>query len=328
MNANINKAIKYVFSVLFAAVLLYVSFRGVKWADFAQGLKECRWWFLGASMLAGACAFALRGLRWRRLLGPIGEVKSIDTYDAVTIGNVSNMLFPFLGEFVRCGIVSRRAKMRYDKVIGTIALERVWDMLTVAILFMVLFVFTWVDYGTFFTERIWTPLVNRFNWVVWLVIGIIVFAGCAALWAIVKFHEKNAFLGKIYHAFGGLIQGFLSVLKMEKKWFFIIDTLLIWCMYWLQIVFLIHALPDAAGMNIIDALFIMLAGSIASFIPVPGGFGAYHYLVALSLSSLYGFTWQAGIVFATVAHESQALTMLITGAISFVHQSITSHKND
>jgi len=321
-----TKILKYVASLLFAAALLYVSFRGVDWADFVQALKECRWWFLCGSMLAGASAFALRGLRWRRLLRPIGDVKPLDAYDAVTIGNVSNMVFPFLGEFVRCGLVSKKQTLRYDKVIGTVALERIWDMLSVAVLFVILFIFKWGEFGTFFTERMWIPLVNRFNWIVWLILGILVLIGCVALWAIVKFHEKNAFLGKVYHTFGGLIQGFGSVLKMESKGIFILDTALIWSMYWLQIVFLTHAIPAAAGMNIIDALFIMLAGSIASFIPVPGGFGAYHYLVALSLSSLYGFTWQAGIVFATVAHESQALTMLLTGAASFIRQNIVHHK--
>ena len=113
---------------------------------------------------------------------------------------------------------------------------------------------------------------------------------------------------------------------MEKKWAFMLQTALIWAMYWLQIVFLTHALPAAEGMGIVDALFIMLAGSIASFVPVPGGFGAYHYLVALSLSSLYGFSWQMGIVFATIAHESQALTMIITGASSFLRQSLLKNE--
>jgi len=325
MKATVQKTLKYIVSVAVAVALLYVSFRGVEWSDFVSGLKECRWWFLGGSMLAGACAFALRGLRWRRLLLPLGDAERLDTYDAVTIGNVSNMLFPFLGEFVRCGIVARNAKTRYDKVIGTVALERVWDMLSVAVLFVILFIFKWGDFGGFFVSRIWHPLVNRFDWFVWLVIVLVVAAGVAALWLLVKFHTKNAFLDKLYNAFGGLIQGFGSVLEMEKKWYFIVDTVLIWTMYWIQIILLTHALPAAAGMNIIDALFIMLAGSIASFVPVPGGFGAYHYLVALSLSSLYGFSWQMGIVFATVAHESQAITMLITGAASFVRQSIKNH---
>lgn len=327
MNDKLGRMVKYAGSLVFAGILLYVSFRGVKWTDFVQALAGCRWWFLGASMLAGVSAFVLRGLRWRRILAPMGKVEASDTYDAVTIGNVSNMLFPFLGEFVRCGLVSRRSKLRYDKVLGTVALERVWDMLSVAVLFMVLFVFTWVKFGGFFMEKMWLPLVNRFTWVVWLMLGITVMAGSGVVVAIVKFHERNALLGRIYGTFGGLLQGFGSVLRMDNKWSFIFETALIWAMYWLQIIFLIHAIPAAAGMNVIDALFIMLAGSIASFIPVPGGFGAYHYLVALSLSSLYGFSWQAGIVFATVAHESQALTMLVTGAASFIRQNFI-RRND
>lgn len=328
METTAKKILRYVVSVAFAGLLLYFSFRGVEWADFVSGLKECRWWFLLLSMLAGVGAFMLRGLRWRRLIMPLSEneVKGLDTYDGVTIGNVSNMVFPFLGEFVRCGLVSRRTGTRYDKVLGTVALERIWDMLSVAVLFVILFVFTWVEFGAFFTERMWLPLVSRFSWIVWMMLGLMALGACIMLYALVRYHDRNAFLGKVYDTFGGLIQGFGSVLKMDGKWLFMLQTALIWTMYWLQIVFLTHAVPAAAGMGLVDALFIMLAGSIASFIPVPGGFGAYHYLVALSLSSLYGFTWQMGIVFATVAHESQAATMILTGAVSFVRQSLRRHE--
>lgn len=328
MEADFKKTVRYIVSVALAGLLLYASFRGVEWSDFASGLKECRWWFLLMSMFAGAAAFMLRGFRWRHLLSPLsdGEIRRIDCYDAVTIGNVSNMVFPFLGEFVRCGLVSRKQKIRYDKVLGTVALERVWDMLSVAVLFMILFVFTWVRFGAFFTERIWIPLTSRFTWVVWLILAIILVTGCMILYAIVRYRGNNPLLRKLHDAFAGLYQGFGSVIRMDRKWMFMIETALIWAMYWLQIVFLTHAFPAAAGMGVVDALFIMLAGSIASFVPVPGGFGAYHYLVALSLSSLYGFSWQMGIVFATIAHESQALTMIVTGAASFLRQSLKKNE--
>ena len=348
MEANIKKTLRYIVSVALAGLLLFASFHGVEWADFVAGLKECRWWFLLLSMLAGAAAFMLRGLRWRNLLSPLSEdgIGRLDAYDAVTIGNVSNMVFPFLGEFVRCGLVSKKQKIRYDKVLGTVALERVWDMLSVAILFVILFIkrlfrslntivqvhkiettvtMNVVSHG-FFTERIWLPLTSRFTWVVWLMLAIVFVTGCAVLYAIISYRGSNSLLNRIHDAFSGLFQGFGSVLRMEKKWAFMLQTALIWAMYWLQIVFLTHALPAAEGMGIADALFIMLAGSIASFVPVPGGFGAYHYLVALSLSSLYGFSWQMGIVFATIAHESQALTMIITGAASFLRQSLLKNE--
>jgi len=61
----------------------------------------------------------------------------------------------------------------------------------------------------------------------------------------------------------------------------------------------------------------MLAGSLSSLVPVPGGFGAFHYVVASALAAVYGIPWEAGIIFATLSHESQTVTMLICGGCSY-----------
>ncbi len=38
---------------------------------------------------------------------------------------------------------------------------------------------------------------------------------------------------------------------------------------------------------------------------------------------MYGLPWQAGIVFATIAHESQAITMTVTGLLSVIRQELS-----
>lgn len=43
-----------------------------------------------------------------------------------------------------------------------------------------------------------------------------------------------------------------------------------------------------------DALFLMLVGSLSSLVPVPGGFGAFHYIVATALASVYGIPVPGG----------------------------------
>ena len=68
MDKKITKILKYLLSALLAAILLYFSFREVEWADFVEGLKGCRWEYIALSMAAGAFAFWLRALRWRKLL--------------------------------------------------------------------------------------------------------------------------------------------------------------------------------------------------------------------------------------------------------------------
>ena len=78
MKENIKKLIRYTASAALAAVLLWVSFRGVEWEDFMEGLRSCRWEFILLSMAAGSFAFWLRALRWRKLLLPIDTVIAAD----------------------------------------------------------------------------------------------------------------------------------------------------------------------------------------------------------------------------------------------------------
>ena len=136
MKDRIKKILKYAASASFAALLLWFSFRDVEWADFMDGLRSCRWEFIALSMAAGSFAFWLRALRWRRLLLPIDDtISRTTTFNGINIGNISNFVFPRIGEFVRCGVITRRSvpadpqkpelrKASYDKVLGTVVLER------------------------------------------------------------------------------------------------------------------------------------------------------------------------------------------------------------
>lgn len=324
MDRSLPKILKYLLCATVAGVLLYYSFRDVNWSDFVAGLKACDWPFVILSMLCGVAAFWFKGMRWTQMLRPVAPgVKYLDTYDAVTVGNLSNIVFPFLGDFVRAGYVRRNSAGKYDRALGTVALERVWDLLFVFILMALLVILKWEEFGGFVVERLWRPAIDRFDLAVWIALAILVLLAAAFVAAVVFLHARNSFLGRVHNACSGLAQGFVSVFRMDRKLLFLVGTALIWTMYWLQIVCLFHAFPPASGLGPDDALFIMLVGSLASFVPVPGGFGAYHYLVAFALSSMYGLPWQAGIVFATIAHESQAITMTVTGLLSVIRQELS-----
>ncbi|MDD4638831.1 MAG: UPF0104 family protein, partial [Bacteroidales bacterium] len=61
-------------------------------------------------------------------------------------------------------------------------------------------------------------------------------------------------------------------------------------------------------------------------VPVQGGIGAYHFIISLALTSIYGISQTTGIVFATISHESQALTMIVCGLASFAAISLSRKK--
>lgn len=316
-----KKVLKYVLSAALAVVLLYFSFRGVDWKEFWKVLAQCRWIYVALAMAAGVCAAVIRSLRWRLLLLPVDpDTSFLSCFDGFNIGKMADFVVPHVGEFVRCGYV-HSSKTTYDKALGTVVLERAWDILMLGFLIVLLLVFKWEQFGTFFIEKIVEPAAGGLNISLWWLLAIVAVLGTGALALVIALREKNRLCGKLYGFVKGLLQGAGTCLKMENKWLFLLYTALLWLMFLLMSFFIIKALPQDFGLTIIDALFIMLIGSIAGIVPVPGGFGAFHYLVAIALQTIYSIPFEMGIIFATLSHESQAITMMLIGGISYAHQA-------
>ena len=326
MDKKISNIIKYILSAGVAIILLYFSFREVEWKDFMEGLRTCRWEFIVLSMVAGIAAFWFRGLRWRQLLLPIDpSTKRITTFNAVNIGYIANFVFPRIGEFVRCGVVARRSeekKASYDKVLGTVVLERGWDMLTMLMLLVVLLSARWEKFGGFFMTQMWEPLSAKLDFSIWWIVSLLACFGLACFGLVWKFRTSGGICSRIWGLFIGLLQGFSSCFRMKDKWKFLLSTALIWSMYWLMAAATMWAIPVLDGLNMIDALFLSLAGSLGWLVPVPGGFGAFHFVVSLALQAIYGIPFETGIIFATLSHESQAITMAIFGGVSYGYESL------
>ena len=54
-----------------------------------------------------------------------------------------------------------------------------------------------------------------------------------------------------------------------------------------------------------------------------GGIGAFHFIVTLALVAVYSQSRTSGMVFAIISHESQAVTMLLTGLFAVIFLSVT-----
>ena len=160
MKDSLKKVLKYLLSMSLAVVLLWFSFREVEWADFADELALCRWGFIILSMAAGAFAFWLRGVRWRQLLLPIDpSIPRMTTFNGINIGNISNFVFPRIGEFIRCGVITRRSSATYDKVLGTVVLERGWELLVMLLMLCVVVVGGFDRFGGFLLRSVLLVLV-------------------------------------------------------------------------------------------------------------------------------------------------------------------------
>jgi len=336
------KILRSVFWALLAVVLMWFSFRDVDWKEFWKVILASRWAYVALAMAAGVFSFIFRAMRWRLLIIPVEpEVKAVDCYDGFTIGRLFNYVIPYFGEFVRCSYV-QTPRLTFDKSLGTVALERTWDILVLLLLIVIILFFRGEQFSDFFVEKMLEPAAVRLGANIWWVLAALALVIAAVVWAVCALRrrksraaqsagsisddtlstQKGPFIYRITAFFRGLAQGFSSVFKMKGKGWFLILTVLLWLMFLLMSWFIIKALPIDTGLDIVDALFIMLVGSVAGIVPVPGGFGAFHYIVALALQTIYSIPFETGIIFATLSHESQAVTTILCGLVSYVHRAL------
>ena len=323
--------VQYVLMLIVALVLLYYSFRGISWKEFVQSLSQCRWIWIVAAMAVGIVEFLTRGARWKMMLSQIDPESSIGaSYHGVTIGNLANFAFPRIGEIIRCGVVSTLKKnTTFEGAVGTVVAERAWDLICLILLTVGFAAACWSDFGEFFKNNMIDPASGKVSSSS-LIITVAVF-GSIILLAVLTFAfrkrlSKTKAGSKIVGFLSNMWHGMKAALKMKRKWLFLLLTVILWGSFFATSLFTIKAFPVLAALGWKDALFLMIVGSLGWVVPVQGGIGAYHFIMALAASQIYAVDWKDGVVFATISHESQAVIMILTGAVSLIIYTIQKRK--
>lgn len=321
---SFKTVIQYLLLLSLAGVLLYFSFKGVKWSDFINGLRSCNFWWIASSMIVGIIGFIIRALRWQLLLRPLnGAITFKESYNGVTLAYFTNFIFPRAGELARCGVVAREKKVTFEGALGTVVVERGIDLICLIFWVASLLLFKWNEFGGFLSNQIIDPLFTKIgsSKVALAIAGVLLALTamvCIAGWIYRKRLMQSALFKKLAGIIKGLVQGLLTLFRMKEKWLFILYTLMIWGTYWLTSYTTIRAFSEVSYLDGTDALFLMIVGGLGWVVPVQGGLGAYHFIVSMALASVYSISQTSGVVFATISHESQALVMLLCGAISLV----------
>ena len=310
-------------SVALALLCLYFAFKGTDWKGFAQGLSLCSWWWVAASVAIGWAGFVIRGARWRIVMLPLNrEISLRESYDGYTIAYLSNFALPRIGEFVRCGVIGATGKASFEAVLGTVILERSWDLLSLGIVLLLVCSLQWQRFGDFLSSLL-PDTFSLSPMIIAVAVGLVLLALLCVIFVCRRCEgpAQNRAAGRIISAFLSLRDGIVMGLKMPRKWEFLLWKLLLWLSYfftaWCGIkAFAGPHFPEMNALGFGDAIFLSVVGSLGWLVPVPGGIGAYHYIVALALSSIYGIAWDSGLLFATVSHEAQALAMILAGTLS------------
>ncbi len=119
---------------LIAAACLVWVFHGIKGDVLLRQLRSIGWGWVAAAVAFDILSYGWQGVRWRFLLRPVGNVPVLRATQAVYVGLLTNEIVPLrAGELVRAYIVSRREKVPFLAVIPSIAVERFFDGLWLAV---------------------------------------------------------------------------------------------------------------------------------------------------------------------------------------------------
>jgi uncharacterized protein (TIRG00374 family) len=134
--------LKLFVSVAVGAVCVWFALRKIDIHSTVQVLQRLPMAAVALYLVTLAATHFFRAWRWEYLLRPIGVSLSMPRLLAISsVGFMAILAMPVrLGEFVRPYYVVRTGQSRMSEVLGTVAVERIFDGLAISILFFVCFI--------------------------------------------------------------------------------------------------------------------------------------------------------------------------------------------
>ncbi len=253
-----------------------------------------------------------RAVRWHYLMAPVKRVSLRQLFSAVVIGYMANDVLPLrAGELVRAYILGEKERLPKAAVLGTIAMERTFDGLTLLFLMLVVSLFT--------------PLVP------WLQdiarIMTVLFVGAFVFLAVIVSSEQRAqrlaglLLGFLPYARrqqgSGLVSSFLSGLKVVRSPGKLAAVFGSSVMAWLIEATIFYIVTFAFDLKLTFPVLVLATATANLAITLPssqGGIGPFEFFAAQTIV-LFGADVNAATAYAVVLHAVILLPVTVLGFV-------------
>ena len=319
INHRLRKTVNIVSPLLLGGAILYWMYRDFSWATVEDTLlHKMNWWWMLASFPFGILAQMFRGWRWKQALEPLGERPRTSTaLYSIFISYAASLVVPRIGEFTRCGILSKYEGTSFSKALGTVVTERAVDSLIVLLVTALVFLCQLPVFISFFNKT-GTRLDEFFG--MFSTTGYIVTLLCAFMtfMSLYIFRKKLASLargsgyGKVKSTLKGIYAGIMSLRNVSNIPLFIFYSLAIWVSYFLHYYLTFFCFAETSVLGLTCAAVTFIVGSIAVLVPTPNGAGSWHFAVKTMLI-LYGVADPAALLFVLIVHSVQTMLVVLLG---------------
>ena len=249
------------------------------------------------------------------------QTETSTTFYAVMVGYLANTAFPRLGEVTRCGVLSKKKNIPFNALFGTVISERVFDFIVLVLILLGVILFQFAFLRGFVDKYLVSSLsgvANRDNLILAIILLSLVIVLPLVLFRI--FFDRIRTL-KIYTKVSdfvkGLLEGIKTIMKIKEKWSFLGLTILIWLLYSFMTYTAFFALEATTGLNFLDGITVMALGSLGIVAPVPGGIGAYQFIVKVILTEIYYIPSEPAVTYSIILWTAQTFMIVIAGLFGY-----------
>jgi glycosyltransferase 2 family protein len=316
---SLKQFTQLVISLFVAMGIFWLLYKDIALEQLKEALSQSSFFWITVSVLLSLLGYLIRAWRWKLLI-QAGEVYSISTvrvFWSLMFGYLINLIVPRAGEIARCTALKRTNDIPLGGLFGTVVVERTVDMFCMLGTILLAFllertVFLDLLNSLVAAEQVKTGITE---WLPYIIVFIVVLFGLI-LWGYRRFGASNRVL-QVRQFLRQFVRGLVSVSALKSPAAFWISTVFIWLIYYGMMYFVAIAIPSTASLDASSVLMVMVMGSIGMVVPVQGGIGTFHALVAFILL-FYGIAEEEGKIFAMIVHGSQVLTIFLVGTVSTV----------
>lgn len=323
-----RKTLKILLPLSLGVILLWFLYRNQDLGEMMNIIKKgVRYEILLFSLIFGVMGNAIRGLRWRMLINSLGKRVRLKNVIYSVLGSYAiNMVFPRVGEIWRCGVVAKYEKVSFTKLLGTLFVDRIMDTVVVGLLTLCLCVFNITFFRNFFSENppAIVEAIYRMLTSVWTYIGLALFI--LLLWVVFVRLKHISFIQKIIGMANNVLEGIKSLWKIEHKLRFAVETLMIWCCYFLYFYVAFFAFDFTKELGVRIGLIAFAMSSIGVAAPVQGGVGVWHFMVISTLVA-FGVNSNDAGAFAMLVFAVQTLWVILVGLFGIAALPLVNRGN-
>lgn len=322
----INSTIKLVLPVLLGGMILYWMYRDFDFNRIENVmLHDMDWTWMILSLPFGITAQLFRGIRWRQTLEPVSEKPRLSTcVNSIFLSYAASLVIPRIGEFTRCGVLSKYDGVSFPKALGTVVTERAIDTLLVMIVTGLTLLAQMKIFDSFFanTGTSIDTILSGFS-----ATGYVVTAICAVA-VLILLHfllRRLSFYDKVKATLSGIWQGMISLKNVKNIPLFILLTLGIWGSYFLHYYLTFFCFDFTSGLGMMCGLATFVVGSIAVIVPTPNGAGPWHFAVktmlllyGATLAGVHTITADEALSFVLIVHTIQTMLVVVLGVAAWV----------